>query len=139
MHPRSAVLFPFRFRGNIVGVAWGDVQLSAIHGYFSAVYELELQMEGEWDKLPKLEARLSRCKETGTMGLRLNRRAEGPTDEYRSIIRYVDWYSTNAKIVLKSLVPALGGKCVYYAMSHTDVAVSVRGVMREQLRKGYPR
>ena len=72
------------------------------------------------------------------MGLRLKRRAEGSTDEYRSIIWYVDWYSTNAKTVLKSLVPALVGKCVYYAMSQTDIAVNVRGVMRELLRKGYP-
>ena len=72
------------------------------------------------------------------MGLRLKRRAEGPIDEYWSIIRYVDWYSTNAKTVLKSLVPALAGKCVYYAMSQPDIAVNVRGVMRELLRKGYP-
>ena len=95
-----------------------------------------LQMEGEGDTLPRLEARLSLCKETGMMGLRLKRRAEGPTDEYRSMIRYVDWYK--AKTVLKSLVPALVGKCVYYAMSQTDTAVNVRGVMRELLRKGYP-
>ena len=138
MHPRSVPLFPFRFRDNIVGVAWGDVQLSAIHGYFSEVYQLELQMEGEGSTLPSLEARLNLCAETGTVGLRLKRRAEGPTDEYRSIIRYVDWYSTNAKTVLKSLVPALVGKCVYYAMSQADVQVNVRGVMRELWRKGYP-
>ena len=138
MHPRSVPLFPFRFRDNIVGVAWGGVQLSAIHRYFSEVYGLELQMEGQGDALPSLEARLSLCSKTGTMGLRLKRRAEGPTDEYRSIIRYVDWYSTNAKTVLKSLVPALVGKCIYYAMSQTDVAVNVRGLMRELLRKGYP-
>ena len=83
MPPRSVPLFPFRFRDNIMGVAWGGVQLSAIHGYFSEVYGLELQMEGEGDTLPSLEARFSLCSRTGTMGLRLKRRAEGPTDEYR--------------------------------------------------------
>ena len=33
---------------------------------------------------------------------------------------------------------SLVGKYVYYAMSQADVAVNVRGVMRELLRKGYP-
>ena len=138
MHPRAVPLFPFRFRDNIVGVGGGDVTLQAIHGYFSEVYSLELQMEGEGDTLRSLEAKLSICQDTGTMGLRLKRRVEGPTDVYRSIIRYVDWYSTTARAVLQSLVPALVGKCVYYALSQEDVAANVRGVMRELLRKGYP-
>ena len=56
MHPSSVPLFPFRFRDNIVGVAWGDVPLSAIHGYFSEVYNPELQMEGEGDTLPSFES-----------------------------------------------------------------------------------
>ena len=60
---------------------------------------------------------------------------------YRSFIRIVDWQSTNARAVLKSLVQALVGKCTYYALSQADVAANVRGVMRAKdtlNRGGYP-
>ena len=69
-----------------MGVAWGAVKLEAVHGYFSQVYALQLQMEREGDTLPSLEARLTICKDTGTMGRRLKRSIEGLADEYRSII-----------------------------------------------------
>ena len=61
-----------------IGGQFSIMQLSAIPGYFSEVYNLELQMEGEGDTLPSLEARLNLCSNTGAMGLRLKRRAEGP-------------------------------------------------------------
>ena len=48
-----------------------------------------------------------------------------------------DSYSTHAKGVLCSVIPVLAGKCVYYAMSLADIAVNIRGVARELLRKGY--
>ena len=56
------------------------------YGHFNEVYALKLQMEGEGNTPLSLEVRLSihmcaTCKDTGTMGLRLERRLEGPTDE----------------------------------------------------------
>ena len=40
--------------------------------------------------------------------------------------------------MLKSLVLALAGKCVYYALCEEDTTANVRGVVRELLCKGYP-
>ena len=52
--------------------------------------------------LLNLAAHLQLCPKTCKVGLRLKTRVEGAADECRGIVRYVDWYSSNAKVVLCS-------------------------------------
>ena len=52
MDPEAISTYPYRFRDNIVGVVRGRVQLATIRKTFEAMYELELQEEGEGLQLP---------------------------------------------------------------------------------------
>ena len=105
-------------KGPIVGPSYlrpAAPLILSYHGYFNEVYALELHMEGEGDTLPSLEACLSLYQDMGTMGLRLKRRVEGPRMSIE--VSSGMWTRTAPMPVLKSLVPALVGKYVYYSVS----------------------
>ena len=138
MDPEAISTYPYRFRDNIVGVVRGGVQLATIRKTFEAMYELELQEEGEGLQLPSLEAWINIEPKTGLMGLRLKRRTEGVYDEYRGIMRYVDPGSGNTKGILRSLIHGLALKCAFYALEGHEMRENIEGVVKELERKGYP-
>jgi hypothetical protein len=132
----SLPLDPYRFRDNIVGLLNGRVKLARVRKWFEWIYGVELQIEGEGQVLPSLEAELSLV--GGRVGLRLKRKVDINDLSERRIVRFPDATSVNAKEALRSIVVGLGLKCVWYSMSPDDVAYNITSTINELSCKGYP-
>ena len=137
--PTAVPAFPFRFRDNLVGAAIGTVPIEALRSLYTQLYDLQLQQEGWGEELTTLESHLHIDRSTGRVQMALkNKLTQNAEDQRRALVRYPDWYAPNAKMVLRSLVPALVQKCVYYSTSCDIIQQNIEGTLRELTRKGYP-
>ena len=122
-----------------MGAAIGEVPIEALQSLYTKLYDLKLQQEGWGEELTTLESHLHVNRSTGQVQVALkDKLIQNAGDQRRALVRYPDWYAPNAKAVLRSLVPALVQKCVYYSTSWDIMQDNIQGTLRELTRKGYP-
>ena len=139
IRPMAVPAFPFRFRDNLVGAAVGQVPIAALQALYTRLYGLTLQEEGWGPDLTTLESNLHMNACTGQVTVSLkNKLRQYHGDQRLALIRYPDWYAPNAKAVLRSLVPGLVQKCLFYASSPGIQAQNVQQTLQELYSKGYP-
>ena len=137
---KSLPVRPFRFRDNIVGIGRGTPHMDKLQRLFEHVIGLPLQQEGHGGELQTLEA-MVRVREGGVLelGLKDKTALRAKPNPVRKIIRYPDVFAPNAKSTLRSLIPALAKKCVFYSTSTPMTKSNCQTVIFELRYKGYPK
>ena len=73
------------------------------------------------------------------LGLKDKTALRAKPNPVRKIIRYPDVFAPNAKSTLRSLIPALAKKCVFYSTSTPMTKKNCQTVIFELRYKGYPK
>ena len=143
--PSIVPVRPLCFRDNIVGLACNLHDLTPVTCLFEYILNLPLQEEGFGPTFDTLKTHLKVCLPsfhclTAHLQITLKDKIQVAyhPDPIRRYKRYRDHFSLNVKQMLRSLIPGLGQKCIFYATEPLCVLHNIAQCKEELLTKGYP-
>ena len=120
----------------MVGVRSGKSSIESVRKYFQHVLGVELQVEGEGQEWTNLEACMRLY--DSQIHLFMKQKMAWDIPEHKRLLRFPDVSSPNARIVVRSLTPALCQKALFYASDVQGVLYNLQHIIYELQCKRYP-